>query len=103
MDDNLIVPALSKVVSSFADLPQVFATAYLAPFIEHTCVEGLATVLPKGTNTLGIKVEITHSSATPVGMEVTTKVELIEVEGQRLRFAIERHDELDLISTGFHE
>lgn len=74
-------------------MSKVFATAYLVAFVEHTCIEGLAIVLPEGSKTVGIKVEITHSSATPVGMEVTAKVELIEVEGRRLQFAVECHDE----------
>ena len=42
---------------------------------------------------MGIKVEFTHNSATPVGMEVTAKVELIEIVGRRLQFAVECHDE----------
>jgi fluoroacetyl-CoA thioesterase len=33
---------------------------------------------------------------------VTTKVELIEVEGKKLTFTVEAHDGVDLISKGRH-
>ena len=36
-------------------------------------------------------------------MEVTATVELVEVAGRRLVFAVEAHDGVDLISKGRHE
>lgn len=37
------------------------------------------------------------------GFEVTARVELLEVEGRKLLFAVEAHDGMDLISKGQHE
>jgi fluoroacetyl-CoA thioesterase len=103
VDDHLVVPAVSDALPGFADMPPVFATAYLVAFVENTCIEAVAPLLAEGSKTVGTHVELSHSAATPVGMEVTARVELTEVEGRRLRFAVECRDEHDLISRGHHE
>jgi len=36
-------------------------------------------------------------------MSVTADVELVAVEGRRLRFRVECRDEADVICTGFHD
>lgn len=47
--------------------------------------------------------DLSHIAATPVGMEVTTEVELVAVEGRRLRFRVECRDTVEVIGHGFHE
>lgn len=103
VDDGLIVPAVSDTLPGFTGMPRVFATAYLIAFVENACIEAVAPLLPEGSKTVGTHVELSHSAATPVGMEVTAFVELVEVEGRRLRFAVECRDEQDVISSGHHE
>jgi fluoroacetyl-CoA thioesterase len=46
---------------------------------------------------------MSHAAATPVGMRVTAEVELVAVEGRRLRFRVECRDEAEVIGSGFHE
>ncbi|PSK95870.1 thioesterase superfamily protein [Murinocardiopsis flavida] len=103
VDDGLTVPAVSDALHGFADMPRVFATAYLVAFVENTCIEALAPLLDAGSRTVGTSVDLSHSAATPVGMTVTARVELVEVEGRRLRFAVECRDDSDVISAGHHE
>ena len=52
---------------------------------------------------MGTHIYVSHEAATPPGLEVTARVELIEVDGRRLVFAVEAHDGIDLISRGRHE
>lgn len=40
---------------------------------------------------------------TPIGMTVTAEVELISVEGRKLRFHVRCADEVGLIGEGTHE
>ena len=101
--EKLIVPAMSDFFLGFADMPNVFATAYLVGFVEWTCIELLRPYLSKDERTVGTYVDLSHSSATPIGLKVTAEVELIEVEGRKLRFKIVCRDERDIISEGFHE
>ncbi len=57
-------------------------------FVEWTCVAALAPYLAPHQRTVGTRVEMTHSAATPIGMNVTAEIELIEINGRRLRFKV---------------
>ena len=101
--DNLTVPAQAQIFDPATEMPPVFATAQMIAFVEWTCVAALAPYLASGQRTLGTRVEMSHSAATAVGMRVTAAVELVEVDGRRLRFKVECRDEADVIGEGFHE
>jgi fluoroacetyl-CoA thioesterase len=101
--EALTVPAVSSAFTGFADMPAVFATAYLVAFVEWTCIELLRPYLAAQQRSVGIHVDIGHVAATPVGMRVTAEVELVAIEGRRLRFKVECRDEVEIIGTGFHE
>ncbi len=103
VDDRLTVPAMSGSFASLADMPPVFATAYLVALSEWTCVELIRPYLAPGQHSVGTHVDISHIAATPIGMRATAEVELIAVEGRRLRFKILCRDERDVIGEGFHE
>ena len=101
--DRLIVPEMADCFSSFAAMPPVLATAYLVAFVEWTCVRALADHLLDGEATLGTKVDLSHDAATPVGMKATAAIELVAMEGHKLRFKVACRDERDAIGAGFHE
>jgi fluoroacetyl-CoA thioesterase len=103
VDERLTVPAVAAAFTGFADMPPVFATAFLVGFIEWTCIEMLAGRLADGEKSLGTQVDISHVAATPAGMTVTADVELISVEGRKLRFRVECRDESGPIGDGYHE
>jgi fluoroacetyl-CoA thioesterase len=100
VDESLTVPRVSGSLAAFADMPPVFATAYLVAFVEATCIEAVAPLLSPGHKTVGTHVDLSHTAATPVGMTVVAASELVGVEGRRLRFAVECRDEVDMISSG---
>jgi fluoroacetyl-CoA thioesterase len=101
--DRLVVPEMTDCFPNFAAMPPVFATAYLVAFVEWTCVRFLADHLLDGEASLGIKVDLSHDAATPIGMRATAAIELIAMEGRRLRFKVECRDEREVIGAGFHE
>jgi fluoroacetyl-CoA thioesterase len=101
--ENLVVPAMAHFYAGFVDMPKVFATAFLVGFAEWTCVEALKRFLDDEERTVGTYIDISHTAATPLGMEVVANVELIEIEGRKLRFKIVCSDEKEIISEGFHE
>ena len=39
VDDRLTVPAVSAAFTGFADMPPVFATAYMVGFVEWACID----------------------------------------------------------------
>jgi fluoroacetyl-CoA thioesterase len=97
------VPAQRNLFGGDTEMPPVFATANMIAFVEWTCVAALAPHIPPNQRTVGTYVEMSHLAATPIGMRVTADVELIEVEGRRLRFRVSCRDEIDTIGEGFHE
>ena len=60
-------------------------------------------LLPPGQSTVGTLVNIRHLAATPVGMAVRFRAELVEVDLRRLLFKVEAWDEVEKICEGQHE
>lgn len=48
IDDALTVPRLSTAFTGFADMPPVFATAFMVGFVEWTCIEAIRPCLAGG-------------------------------------------------------
>jgi fluoroacetyl-CoA thioesterase len=103
VDADLTVPNVATAFGSFEDMPPVFATAFMVGFVEATCIEALRPYLAEGQRTVGIHVDLSHTAATPIGMTVTADVELIAVEGRRLRFKVDCRDDQETIGSGFHD
>ena len=74
VDERLTVPSVSAAYAGFADMPPVFATAFLVGLVEWTCIEALRPYLAPEQRTVGVHVDLSHSAATPVGMKVTAAV-----------------------------
>jgi len=81
----------------------VFSTPELVRFVEICALEGVRPFLQPGQDTVGTKVDIKHLAATPIGMRVTARCTLLEIDRRRLSFTFEVHDELDKVGEGAHE
>ena len=84
-------------------LVEVFATPMMVALIEQTCLESVLPQLEEGQGTVGTLVNVSHVSATPVGMRVWCESELVEVDRRRLVFKVKAYDEYGLIGEGTHE
>src|SRR5271154_1742308 len=103
VSEALSVPAQARIFDPGTEMPPVFATANMIAFVEWTCVAALAPYLGPDQRTVGTRVEMTHTAATPVGMSVTAEVELVEINSRTLRFKVACRDEKDPVGEGFHE
>jgi fluoroacetyl-CoA thioesterase len=102
--ESKTVPALYPESPEFNQMPEVFATGFLVGFLEWACIKALKPYLDWPLEqTVGTFINVSHEAATPPGLEVTAKVELIEIDGRKLVFSVEAHDGIDLISKGVHE
>lgn len=98
------VPALYPESDEFLAMPEVFATGFLVGFLEWACIMAVNPHIDwPHEQTLGTHIDVSHQAATPPGLEVTATVELLEVNGRKLVFAVEAHDGIELISRGRHE
>ena len=82
---------------------EVFATPAMISLMEGTALEGVQPFLADNHTTVGIEVCIKHVKATPVGMQVTCKAVLKDVEGAKLTFDVEAWDEEGKIGFGTHK
>jgi fluoroacetyl-CoA thioesterase len=103
VSEALSVPAQARLFDPATEMPPVFATAQMIAFVEWTCVAALAPYLGTHQRTVGTRVEMTHTAATPIGMTVTAEVELVAIDGRTLRFKVACRDEKEPIGEGFHE
>ena len=101
--DDLTVPRVSARLAAFADMPPVFATAFMVAVMEATCIECLDAHLDDDVHTVGVRVDVGHTAATPVGMKVRTSVHLRSVDDRLLTFDVEARDEAGLIGEGTHQ
>jgi fluoroacetyl-CoA thioesterase len=101
--EALTVPRVSPEFPGFADMPLVFATAFMVGLVEAACIEALKGRLEPGQHTVGTRVDLSHSAATPVGMAVTAAVKLVVVDGRRLVFEVACTDAAGPIGEGTHE
>jgi Predicted thioesterase len=81
----------------------VFATPAMVALMEKAAAASVEPCLDDEQGTVGIKVNIEHISATPVGMNVTAESELIEIDGKKLVFNVTAYDDKGIIGKGVHE
>ena len=84
------------------ELP-VFATPAMIALIEETAWRSVVPFLDPGQGTVGTKLEISHLAATPLGMQVSCRTELTEVDRRRLVFKAEVFDASGKVGEGTHE
>jgi predicted thioesterase len=80
----------------------VYATPALVALMEKAAVQALDGHLPTGQTTVGGQIDVRHLAATPVGMKVRARAELIEVSGHKLTFHIQAWDESEQIGGADH-
>ena len=81
----------------------VYATPAMIALMEETAYKSVTAELEDGMGTVGTLMNVSHISATPLGMEVTARTELIEIDRKRLVFHVEAFDERGKIGEGTHE
>lgn len=81
----------------------VFATPMLMALMENAAINALGEKLPPEQTTVGTKVEVVHLAATPIGMFVTARAELVLVDGRQLVFEITAEDDTGLVGRCRHE
>ncbi len=81
----------------------VLGTPVMINLMEAAALDAAEHLMPKGHQSLGIHVDISHVAATPIGMKVHATAKVTAVEGNRIRFRVEAHDEAEMIGEGTHE
>lgn len=83
------------------DLP-VLATPALAACMERAAADSVRNLLPAGRTTVGVRLSLAHTAATPVGMHVRCESELVAMDGRLLTFSIVGYDDAGEIGRAEH-
>ena len=81
----------------------VYATPCMVALMEGAACEAIAACLPEEKTSVGIELNISHLSATPVGMEVRAEAEITAVEKNILTYTVTAYDEVGKIGEGTHK
>ena len=81
----------------------VFGTPFMCALMEEAAWKSIAPHLEPGQSTVGTRLNVSHDSATPVGMRVWAESEITQVDGKRLVLNVAAFDERGPIGQGVHE
>jgi predicted thioesterase len=81
---------------------EVLATPVMISLMEDAARSSVDSMLEQGQLSVGVNLNVSHVAATPVGMRVIARSELVIVEGRRLTFKVEAYDEREKIGEGTH-
>lgn len=95
-EDNTAAAVLSGTL-------KVFSTPMMIAAMEAASVEAVRDFLDDENSSVGTKINIEHISASPVGMNITAKSTLRDIDGRRLVFDVEACDDKGVIGVGVHE
>jgi len=83
-------------------LVAAYSTPALVGLTENASVIAVEKYLRDNQTSVGVQVNMKHLAATPVGMTVKARAELVEIDGKRLKFRIEAWDEKEKVCEGSH-
>ena len=98
----VVIPANTAQALGSGTVP-VFATPALVALLEQAAVNALAGALAPGSISVGTRIDVSHTAATPLGMTVSATATLVEVDGRRLRFDVSARDAMESVAEGVHE
>lgn len=81
----------------------VLATPVMLAQMEKAAWTCVAPHLSSGDGTVGTLLNVKHLNPTPLGMTVTCRAELTEIDGRRLVFWVTAADENGPVGEGVHE
>jgi fluoroacetyl-CoA thioesterase len=82
---------------------QVLATPYMIALMEGASQQMVQPLLAAEQTTVGVLVNVRHLAATPLGMQVRVRSQLVAVDGRRLTFQVEAFDSAEKVGEGTHE
>jgi len=80
----------------------VYATPAMVALMENAAVRAVEGHMTPGQTTVGSQIDVRHTAATPVRMQVRAKAELVEVQGRKLTFRIQVWDEVEQVGEATH-
>jgi len=101
-EEEMVVEELHTAAHLGSSGLKVLATPVMVALMEGAARNMVDPKLEPGHMTVGTVLNIKHLAATPVGMRVRARAELVRVEGRWLHFKVEVFDEREKVGEGTH-
>ncbi len=102
-DEKVLVTSEDAIDFLGMESARVLSTPHLIGYLEMTARNSVKPLLEAGYDTVGTQVTVSHLAATPIGMSVTLRSEVISAGERRVTFKVEAFDEREKIGEGTHE
>jgi fluoroacetyl-CoA thioesterase len=103
LETKRIVSAEDAITFLGGDVKPSLSTPRMILWMEHAARDAVLPHLEPGQDTVGVRVDVRHLAATPLGQEVTYRATVTKVEGRQLTFEVEAHDGTETVGKGLHE
>jgi predicted thioesterase len=80
----------------------VFATPMMIALMERAACAALSDALEKGQTSVGTRIDVSHTAASPVGAEIAATATITGVNGRKIEFAVTANDGVREIGSGTH-
>jgi predicted thioesterase len=92
----------SRCIGFMGKEGMVYATPKMMSDVEYTCRDFLLEYLDAGEDSVGTQVLIDHLAATPLGLEVSIEVKIVEVDRRKIKFEFSVKDSVEEAGRGTH-
>ena len=82
---------------------KIFSTPSMVLLAEMACHHLAAPHLPAGQGQVGIRVDIRHMAATPLGKKVRAEATLTAIDRRRLSFDVKIYDDVEQVGEAAHD
>ena len=99
---NRVTVDESRCIGFMGKEGMVYATPRMVSDVEYACRDFLLEHLDEGEDSVGAHVSIDHLAATPLGLEVTIDVRIVDLEKRRVTFEFSVRDPVEECGRGRH-
>lgn len=100
---NTIVTENNIALTVGSGEAEVFSTPMMVALMENAAYLCLKPFLDETETSVGIKMDTTHESASPIGLAVTARAKITEVSGKTVTFDIIASDAFGVIGRSTHQ
>ena len=100
--ETLVTDSNTAAAIGSGALP-VFSTPHMIALMETASMDAIAQCLEDGQGSVGVRIDVAHLAATPMGLTVRAESTLTKVEGRMLNFEVKAWAGDELIGEGTHQ
>lgn len=100
---NTIVTENNVALTVGSGEAEVFSTPMMIALMENAAYLCLKPFLDETETSVGIRMDTTHESASPIGLAISARAKITEVSGKIVTFEVIASDAFGIIGKGTHQ